>query len=123
MADGYERLREIHENISGSVSIDSTTTTQTPWSERAFYTIFIQSVSADIVSAGAASTKWRITDTNGSVVMADIPADVEGPVVRDLLALGRALKEGEGLVVECDAGASGIVSWEGYRKLTGVGAT
>lgn len=122
MADGYEQLQRFFENISGTVAIDSTTTTVTPLTGRTLDTICLQRLIVGIVSAGSPNTKWTVTDTNGSVITANFSADTEGSVSRDLSAQGRALKEGEGLQIVCDPGASGLVTWEGYRKRTGVGA-
>ena len=80
---------------------------------------------ATVMGAGVAGSTWTVTDTNGTVLMADLSADVEGELAPvDLGANGRGLKEGEGLLISVDpsSGSSGIVTWEGYRKRTGVGA-
>ena len=125
MADGYHRNRTVFEDISDSVSIDALTSTVTPVAAKARETIFVQRVMATVMGAGVAGSTWTVTDTNGTVLMADLSADVEGELAPvDLGANGRGLKEGEGLLISVDpsSGSSGIVTWEGYRKRTGVGA-
>ncbi len=122
MADGYRQLRTFFEDVSGSVSITELTDAETPVAAKDLVTIFVQRIHWDVVSPGADGAAWQVTDSNGTVLTADLPADVAGHFERDLTAPGRPCKEGEGLVVTADPNTSGIVTWEAYRKLTGVGA-
>jgi len=123
MSDGYVRLRRFFEDISGTVAMDSTTGDTVAKAGRPLDTIYVQRIVASIVSAGVAGSVWRITDTDGSILLSDLPADEAKEIERDLGATGRACKEGEGLVITADPpGATGLISWDGYRKRTGVGA-
>ena len=124
MADGYAQLRTFFQDISGSVSMDSVTADVTPIAPKPLETIFIQRLSVDVTAASASvGAQWVVSDTNATPLTAPFLADAVGSTPRDFLAVGRALKEGEGLKITADLGAIGIVTWQGYRKLTGIGAT
>ncbi len=124
MSEAYLQRRRFFEDISGTVTIDPLATDTVLKAGKALDTIYLQVVKISLVTAGQMGSIWRISDTNGAVVLSDIPVEAVGEIAPyDLGATGRALGEGEGLILTAEPpGAVGLVTWDGYRKRTGVGA-
>ena len=131
MSDGYLRQREFFENISGSVAVDISDTepvlvpANLANSNGLQQTIFIQRAVITIQTPGAPGTTWTLGDDQAVFITPDYPVDADSPneVTLDYTAIGRPLTEGASFILSCSqAGAGGIISWSGYRKLTGIGA-
>lgn len=128
MSDAYRRLREFNEDISGTALVDTADTEVIQVVAKPLETIYIQRVIADVTEPGPTGTDWQLTDDSGTAIMSPIFVDGTGQVGdnpqhqrRDFGATGRPLMEGGALVLLTDPGASGLVTWEGYRKLTNTG--
>lgn len=130
MSDRYSRLRQSYEDISGSVAVDITDTEPVVVpvngsSNGLQQTIFVQRGTMTVQNSGAPGTTWTLADSEGAAVSEDYPVDADNPasIAFDFGATGRPLTEGAAFQLVCSApGAGGLVTFEGYRKLTGVGA-
>lgn len=120
MSDAYQRLREFHQNVSGSLPIAAATTTQTLKAVRdSKHTIFVQRLTWAITTASAKT--WTFRDSAGTPVpiMHAIPTDTVLHDSQDFGPDGVALTEGKDLqLLISAAGAAGVVTWEAYQRPT-----
>jgi hypothetical protein len=122
MPEPYSRLREWHENISGSFDVlAATDDTVLVASRGPEYTIFIQKIHVRITGASAGKT-WSLEDTNSPAdsLSGLLPTDVALVVSElDFGARGMPVGQGKGLSLNVSAvGAAGHISWEGYQRPT-----
>ncbi len=131
MSDGYLRQRQFYEDISGTLTVDSQDTdpVAVPLNtsrDALFQTIFVQRGTITILSPGVPGTTWTLGDDQAGFITQDYPVGVDDPVEIpfDFGAIGRPITEGAAFIIATSApGAGGLMSFEGYRKLTGVGAS
>lgn len=141
MSDGYRRNRTENMNVSGGYAVSLLTsgvvTLQAPPGDAVRVlrnSIFLQCVYATVTNALAGGV-WSVQSTGDSpTIYATIPTDAViaknvpnyGPVPAqsfkfDFGPVGIALPVGTSLTLSISGGgASGIVTWEAYAKLTAV---
>lgn len=121
--DPYGQLRKFHQDISGQLTVAAGTDDATLVALRALHTIYIQKYHVQITTGSGAIT-WNLKDGDGLTVSGLLSAAV-APVSfeRDFGARGFALGEGKAFLLDVSAaGAVGVITWEGYKALTGVGS-
>lgn len=117
----YTRYRKIYQDMSGGL-LDAGGADATLASARnTSHTIFLQKAHIQITGASAGKT-WQLTDSGGSQLTGPFPTDTDGSHYdMDFGPVGIALTAGANLVLDVSAaGATGIVTWEAYQKLTAV---
>ena len=125
MSLDYQGYRRFYQDVSNSLNVTGSTDDTTLVTVKTNHTIFVQKVHVQVTGASAGKT-WQITDS------AATPIQIMGPFVTDtdgshfdmdFGAKGTPLTEGKNLLLDVSVtGASGIVTWEGYQKLTAVAA-
>lgn len=122
MYSEYSEYRRWFPDVSDSLKVTATTGDSTLVTVRdANHTIFLQKVHMSVTGPSAGKT-WQVTDSASNPVEISGPfgADVDGAHFdRDFGAKGIPLTEGKNLRLDVsDTGAAGLVTWEGYQKLT-----
>lgn len=121
----YERQRQINEDVSGDLNVAAATGDTTLKTVRnTKTTIFVQKIHIQITTGSAGKT-WSIEDSAGSPITltGNLPVDT-APLsyTIDFGPAGKDLTEATNLVLNVSAaGAVGIVTWEAYQRLTGIG--
>ena len=130
MSDGYLRNRHFYQDVAGTGTVDSgdTEVSLVPTLgsvDGNLQTIFVQRGTLTVLNAGDPGTTWTLGDDQSAFITEDyaVGPDDARSYAFDFGAQGRALTEGAAFIVTCSAaGATGLISFEAYRKLTGVGA-
>ena len=122
-AGDYGHYTRWYTNISGDVTITAATDDTALVAGKTNWTLYVQKAHVQVTGASAGKT-WQLTDTDGAELTGPFPTDTDGSHYEaDFGPKGVALTEGKGLNLDVSAaGASGRVSWEGYRRLTAVAA-
>ncbi len=123
MSDGYRRQRDIFGNFGGSLLVTpfiGSTTLVTP--RNSTYTIYLQRVHLHAAS-GVAGVTWTIKDSLGNALTGDVPTTPSPSTAivaeYDFGPEGVALGPGASLLfVASSPGASGVITWDAYQKLT-----
>lgn len=117
----YDRLRKYFQDISGSLAVVAATTSTVLASGTTKDTIYVQKVLVQVTGASPGKT-WQLDDSASPArqLAGPWPTDTDGSnYVLDFGADGLACTEGKDLVLTISApGASGNVTWQGYRKQT-----
>ncbi len=128
MSDGYRRQRTQYQDISGGLQVGAFTATTTLASPRTVaQAIYVQKVHLNLTGVLISAT-WTIQDSTGVVIVGPLPVStIAGavPSEYDFGAFGIALTVGASLqFVPSTPGATGVVTWEGYRRVpAGVAVT
>jgi hypothetical protein len=124
MSYAYDRHRTIYEDISGTLTVLTTTGDTTLVTAKANHTIYVQRIYMVITTDAAQSISFE--DSAGTPILLGGISASPGANSRHELDFGpegRPLTEGKNLVMNVSAaGLAGSLVWEGYQKLTGVAA-
>lgn len=118
----YMRLRIIHQDVSGTLILGTSTDDTTLVTPRSTsHTVFVQKAHIQITGASAGKS-WQLVDSASTPIQitGPFPTDTDGSHYdMDFGSLGVPLTEGKNLVVDVSAsGAAGIITWEGYQRIT-----
>lgn len=120
MSDAYQRYREWHEDISGTLALTTAGTTATLVTAKSQdHAIFLQKLHVRVTTLSGGKT-WTIADSASTPIPATgaLPMDA-APASFDLDfgAEGLQLTAGKNLVTTISAaGAAGVITWEGYMR-------
>ena len=122
MPGNYEQYRKFYQDVSGSLILGTGTDDSTLVTVRnANHTLYLQKAHVQITGASAGKT-WQLTDSAATPVQLTGPfaTDTDGTHFdMDFGPVGVPLTEGKNLLLDLSAtGAAGVVTWEGYQKLT-----
>ena len=120
-AGDYGHYTRWYTNISGDLTVPSSTADTILVADKANWTLYLQKAHVQITGASAGQ-RWQLTDTDGTELTGPFPTDTDGSHYEaDFGPKGIALTQGKGLNLDVSAaGAAGRVSWEGYQRLTAV---
>ena len=123
MSDGYRRQRVIFGDISGALVVTTATTTTTLVTPKTNHTIYVQRIDIQVTTGSA--TTWSVRDNNSTVVDLTGTLDVSSAPLHhgpfDFGPIGIPITAGKLLTLTIGgAGAAGVVTWDGYQKLTTV---
>ena len=120
MPGDYERYRQIFQNASGNLAIGSADATLKTV-RNVSHSLFLQKAHIQVTGASAGKT-WQLKDSGGLELTGPFATDTDGSHFdMDFGPEGVQLTEGTNLVFDVSAaGATGLVSWEAYQKLTAV---
>jgi len=119
MLDGYRRNLTFYQDVSGNrVDVGGADVTLVTV-RNAFHSLFLQKAHIQITGASANKT-WQLKDSSGIELTGPFATDTDGSHFdMDFGPNGVQLTEGSNLVLDVSAaGATGIISWEAYQKLT-----
>lgn len=117
--------RRMFQDISGSTVLaatdDLSVTARVLKAGKAGYTIYVQSITVNVITDNAATQTFQ-DDAGTPVVIAKTKASPGiGPINFDFGEEGRALTEGKDFELKNSAaGLAADISWQGYMRLTGV---
>ena len=125
MSEPYRRYRTFYQDISGQLKVLATTDDTTLVTVRnANHTIYIQKIHFFVSTDAAQSINFE-DSASPTVIIFGIPASpgVNSTWVMDFGPMGYGLTEGKNFLMDVSAiGVAGKLTWEGYQKLTAVGA-
>jgi hypothetical protein len=118
----YTQKRIFYQDISGNLILGTGTDDTTLVTARtASHTVFIQKAHIQITGASNGKT-WQLVDSASTPVQitGPFPTDTDGSHYdMDFGPVGVPLTEGKNLVVDVSAaGAAGVITWEGYSRIT-----
>lgn len=125
MSNPYRRFTTFYQDASGSapVAVLESGNNTLVTAKNANTTIFIQKIHIQVITGNAGST-WGFEDSTDVEVTGDVSV-ATGPqhIDYDFGPEGVPLTQGANFILEVtNAGATGVVSWEAYQKLTAVAA-
>ena len=120
MSDGYSKYLTFYQDVSGSLAIGSADVTLVTV-RNVSHSLFLQKAHVQVTGASAGKT-WQLKDSGGQELTGPFDAGTDGSHWdMDFGPAGLQLTEGANLVFDVSAsGATGVVSWEAYQKLTAV---
>ena len=120
MSDGYSKYLTFYQDVSGNLAVGTGDVTLVTV-RNVSHSLFLQKAHVQVTGASAGKT-WQLTDSTGAELTGPFDVGTDGSHWdMDFGPEGRQLTEGANLVFDVSAsGATGIVSWEAYQKLTAV---
>lgn len=120
MSDGYQKYLTFYQDVSGNRAIGAADVTLVTV-RNASHSLFLQKAHVQVTAASAGKT-WQLTDSTGLELTGPFDASTDGSHWdMDFGPEGFQLTEGANLLFDVSAsGATGIVTWEAYQKLTAV---
>lgn len=124
MGEPYRRNTTFYQSISGTLNVLTSTDDTTLVSTKTNYTMFLQRLHIEITAASSGKT-WTFKDSAGTPILL-VPSIATDSIAHfdfDFGPNGIPLTEEKNFLLDVSAtGAGGWVAWEGYQKLTKVGA-